>query len=216
MLRQRTRNLTDNAMRIRTLRDSVLKDLQTVETELSELTARNLLLLKVAELFRMLLDRMVSDRVRAIEALVTEGLQAIFHDQQLVFESEIGVKYNKTSVEFFFKQGTGDTAIVGAPLDAFGGGPSSVASLLLRIMALLRLGKAPLLVLDETLAAVSEEYVEATGRFLSQLAQTVGVDVLLVTHKSAFLDQARRSYQGSEKEVDTGFRSLILRESKVT
>lgn len=210
-LKRRVRDLNDRMTRAQTLRDNLRSNLQAVETEVMDLSAKTLLLVKVGELFRVLMDRLVSDRVHAIEKLVTEGLQAIFFDQKMVFEAEIGVKYNKTCVEFSFRQGEGPTAITGSPLEAFGGGPASIASLLLRVMAVLKMKRFPLLVLDETLAAVSDEYVDASGQFLRQLAKVAAVDVLLVTHKASFLDRAHKAYQGTEIEHD-GLRSLALRE----
>lgn len=210
-LKRRVKDLGDRVTRAKALRDSLQSNLKDVEQEVSELSARTLLLLKVGELFRVLMDRLVSDRVHAIEKLVTDGLQTIFFDQRLVFEAEIGVKYNKTSVEFSFRQGEGPLAISGNPLDAFGGGPASIASLLLRVMAVLKMKRFPLLVLDETLAAVSDEYVDASGQFLNQLAKIAHVDVLLVTHKASFLERAHKAYQGSEVER-ADLRSLVLRE----
>ena len=85
-----------------------------------------------------------------------------------------------------------------------------MASLILRILVMRRLKKWPLLLLDETLAAVSDEYVDQTGAFLQQLAEKVKLDILLVTHKAAFLDHAVIGYRGNEVLMDNGERYLKL------
>jgi ABC-type iron transport system FetAB ATPase subunit len=183
------------------------------EAEAAELLVRMDKLTKVGELFRALMDQLVTKQVRVIEGVVTEGLSTIFHDLDLGFEADLGTKYNKVSVDFLFRQGQKDDplAIRGKPLDAFGGGPSAVADLILRMLAVLRLKKKPLLLLDETLASVSDEYVNATGHFLQQLAKSMGLDVLLVTHKHTFLDHADKSYRCSEVTTEDGSRHLELR-----
>lgn len=95
-------------------------------------------------------------------------------------------------------------------MDSFGGGPASIASLILRILTVMRLKLWPLLLLDETLAAVSADYVDQTGLFLERLTQKMGVDVLLVTHKPAFLDHANVTYQCAEVMGEDGARHLKL------
>jgi hypothetical protein len=210
----RVRAVEESSTRIATLRDRLTSELTTKKSEVNQLTVRVEKLTKVSELFRVLLDQLVVKQVRTIEGVVTEGLNTIFFDLDLGFEAEISPKYNKVSVDFLFRQGSADDplAIRGKPLDSFGGGPSAVADLILRMMALLRLKRRPLLLLDETLASVSDDYVDATGSFLQQLAESMKIDVLLVTHKQSFLDHADLAYRCSEVlEEEAGFRYLELR-----
>jgi DNA repair exonuclease SbcCD ATPase subunit len=169
------------------------------EAEVVSLTEKYDALVKVNELFRVLLDRLILDQINKITAIVTEGLQIIGW-RDLSFESEVSYKYNKVSVEFFFVRGDPDKGGVRAPpIGSFGGGPTSVASLLLRVLILLRLKRKPMLFLDETLAAVSAEYVDGTSEFLRRFAEKSGVDLLLVTHNPGFMEQAAVAYQGAEE-----------------
>jgi hypothetical protein len=186
-----------------------------LEAEVATLGVEETLLQKVSELFRVLTDRLVNDQVRALAGIVTEGLVSIFADQDLAFEAEAGQKYGKVSVDFFLRSGDPERGgYRGPPLEAFGGGPSSVVSLVLRILTLLRLGKAPILLLDETLAAVSDEYVDPTGRFLRELAQSAGLDVLLVTHKTAFLEHANLCYQGGAEVSPGGSQAFTVHKTR--
>jgi ABC-type thiamine transport system ATPase subunit len=81
----------------------------------------------------------------------------------------------------------------------------------LRLLALLRLKRWPLLLLDETLAAVSDEYVDQAGLFLRKLAETTGINLLMITHKQSYLDHAKVAYQGVEDTEEDGSWSLGLR-----
>jgi len=197
---ERVQRLQTTAIQLEAVRDQLKGELVSKEEEIVELTLRQEVLTKVSELYRVLMDQMVMDQIRAIETIVSEGLRTIFYDQDLSFKAEVSQKYNKVSVEFFICQGDPDNGgIKGPPLDAFGGGPSSIASLILRILTLLRMKRKRILLLDETLAAVSDDYIEATGQFLQKLAESSDLSLLMVTHKPAFLDHATRSYQGDSK-----------------
>lgn len=195
----RLRALTDRAAQLQAIRDQAKSDLASRTQEVDGLSSRIEVLTKVGTLFQALMDRLVLQHIKSIESVVTEGLQTIFHDQDLSFEAEVGQRYNRLAIDFYIKQDHIQFPIRGRPLESFGGGPSSLASLVLRVLALLRLKRWPVLLLDETLAAVSDEYVDQTGQFLEQLASTLGITILLVTHKQAFVDHATIAYSGSEQ-----------------
>lgn len=200
---ERLARLGERAARVEALRDHQRDRLAAVTAEVAALGLEIEKLAKVEELFRALMDLLVVSQVRTLEAVVTDGLQTIFFDQNLHFESDIEAKYGKVSIDFQLRQGAVDdpVSIRGRPLESFGGGASSVAALILRVLTLLKLKRLPFLVLDETLLAVSDEYIEATGRFLETLSRTLNLHFLLVTHKPAYLDHSNRAYQGREEVI---------------
>jgi hypothetical protein len=209
--RQRVAQLERRAVRVQTVRDQLLKEPEEKAREVERLGESILRLVKTGELLRALLDHLVLDQVKSIEAIVSEGLRSIFYDQLLAFEAEVSTRYNKLAIDFFIRQGADDNQVRGTPLESFGGGPSSLASLVLRLLTLMRLKKYPLLLLDETLLAISDEYVELMSKFLQTLSKTTGIDVLLVTHKAAFADHSTVAYQGSNEVQDDGVWNLKVR-----
>lgn len=219
-LRHRVRSVKTAATRLKAVRDEAEQELARKQAEVVALDEAHDVLVKVGELYRVLLDKLVLSQVQAIEALVTEGLRAVFPDQRLSFTTEMGQRNGRISASFFLCQGDPEMGgIKGPPLGSFGGGPSSFVSLVLRVLTLLRLKRLPILLLDETLAAVSDEYIEATGKFLQRLAETSHIDVLLVTHKPAFLDHAFVAYQGdtaamSRKDATDPRSELVVRRIK--
>lgn len=200
---ERLDRLRERASKAEALRDDLKSRLEQTSAEVKGLTSEIEKLVKVEELFRALMDRLVVDQVRTLETVVTDGLQTIFFDQNLHFESDIEPKYNKVSIEFHLRQGGKEDpmTIRGRPLESFGGGASSVVALILRVLTLLKLKRLPFLVLDETLLAVSDEYIAATGQFLKVLAKSMNLHFLLVTHKTAYCDHADLAYQGREDVV---------------
>jgi len=205
-LRVRLKASQTKAERLMANQERVEHDLQAKRSEVASLASQQDVLTKVLELYRVLMDRLVLGQVQAIESIVSEGLATIFHDQGLSFKLELAHKYNKVSAEPYICQGD----IRGNPLDSFGGGPASIVSLVLRILVLLRLKRHKMLFLDETLAAVSEEYIESTGLFLRKLSESSGLPILLVTHKQSFLEHASSGYQG-EPKLEDGREHFVVR-----
>lgn len=195
---QKVRLLRDRKAHLTTLRDKLRNDLSVKEQEVVLLTKKVEMLTLVSELFRRLMDSLVDKQVKSVEKVATNGLQTIFPDLDLSLESEVGPKYNKISVEFFLRRGKGPTSHRGRPLEAFGGGPSSVISLILRVLTIKKLGLYPLILLDESLNAVSDEYIDLTSQFLKSLAAKMGFDILLVTHKAAFSEHSAITYRCQE------------------
>lgn len=164
-----------------------------LEQEIENLQNEKIVLEKVAALFKHLLNQYVYQYAESFSEIVTEGLQSIYHDQDVRFDIEVEQKYGKVNAVFLTEQ----NGMRGNPLEAFGGGVSAVESLLLRILVLLKAGLARYLILDESLGALSTEYVDNCGSFLRKLCDEMDVNILLVTHNEDFLDQCDTAYMGS-------------------
>lgn len=198
--------------RLSTLRDRIAHDLSDKEKEVQFLVSETEVLSKVMELFKALMDQLIEKQVRIVEKIATEGLQTVFYDKNLSLEADVDPKYNKISVEFFIRKGQKDSPAShrGRPLDSFGGGPSSFISLILRILAVKKLKLWPVLILDESLGAVSDEYIDLTGQFIRALAEKLGFDIILVTHKPPFLDHAHSAYRCSEEVEEDGVSTYVV------
>jgi ABC-type thiamine transport system ATPase subunit len=149
----------------------------------------------VQTLLQQLIDKEVTVGVQAVEKLHTEGLQAVFGDQDLSVKSVVEVQRGKVSVDLITVQKQLGHEVEGLSNDSFGGAVATVQSVLLRIIILLRRGLRPLLLLDETLPAFDHNYVLNMGAFLSTLCQRLKMDILLVTHNPALVEAADHSYR---------------------
>jgi DNA repair exonuclease SbcCD ATPase subunit len=195
---QRVKALNQRASRVQGQRDHVREELELRSKEIDQLSVRIDVLVKVGELFRALMDRLVMSHVRSVESVITEGLHSIFFDQTLTFEAEIVQKYSKIHIDFFMRQERGRYVVRGRPMTNFGGGPATIASLVLRLLVLMKLKRKPILFLDETLSAISDEYIDQTGLFLRKLAVSTGTPILLVTQKREFVEKATVAYIATE------------------
>lgn len=130
--------------------------------------------------------------LKAIEELVTSGLQAVFDDLGLSFHFQVDTTRGQQSLTPVLAS---HGVVEGPMLDSKGGGPSQFVALLLRVLMVHRLGLFPLVVLDESLNMVSDQYIANCATFLKGLASRLGMTILLVTHKPAFAADATRGYE---------------------
>jgi len=80
-------------------------------------------------------------------------------------------------------------------VDSFGGGVLAVVGVLLRVASILALDLKRVLLLDETLAHLSEQYTENASKLMKKLSKDLDFTILLVTHQSAFAQHADKHYQ---------------------
>lgn len=201
--------INQDLARVEALRDSSRNALLNAQRQVASLTAEGEVLDRVADLFRSLLDREVVDNAKLVETLLTEGLQTIFDDLDLTVRSEVDIQRGKVAVDLVTLQKQADGVVTeGGATDAYGGSVSTVQSVLLRIVVLTRRDMRPLMLLDESLAAVAEHYVPRVGQFLSVLAKRMGVDVLAVTHNPALVEAADTAYRIQKKDGKATFRRI--------
>lgn len=190
-------------------RDAARSRVTAASVAVTRLQSEADMLNQVAELFRQMVDKEVTLGVQAVERLLTEGLKAVFDDQDLRVRADIEIQRGKVSVELVTVQTKADgTVIEGLSRDGFGGAVTTVQSILLRIIVLLRRGLQPVLLLDETLPALDGNYVANMGRFLRVLCQRVGIDILLVTFNPDLVSAADKAYQISSHDGAARFKEI--------
>ncbi|RKY82559.1 hypothetical protein DRQ07_01000 [candidate division KSB1 bacterium] len=175
------------------------KALKKQKKELSEVITdikKNIeILTKTSAVLKHLLDSMVKDEIERMSGLITYGLKSIFDDQDLVFSPEITKKNGKIYIDLK----TSNNGIEGN-FESFGGSVAVIESFLLRVLCILKKNLAKLMLLDETFAAVGEEYIANTSNLIKELSKKLGLDVLLVTHQKDFQQNADHIYRVKESK----------------
>lgn len=172
-------------------RDGLLERLARSQAEVARLEAEEELSDLAAGLLRTLIDNEVSAGVKAVEELLTEGLQVVFDDQDLSVRADVDVQRGKVAVEFVTVQRQADgTVTEGLSREAYGGAVTTVQSVLLRLIVTLRRGLRPVVFLDETLPAFDSKYVVNMAAFMRTLCERLGVDLLLVCHHQPAMEEA--------------------------
>lgn len=177
------------------LRDAVVGQIDANTAKIKALENEEQLLELVGGLLRRLIDNEVMSGVAAIEKLQTEGLQEIFHDQELSVKAVVKEERGKVTVSLLTVEKRPDgTEIEGLSDDLFGGAVMTMEEVFMRISVVFRRGLRPLLLLDETLGAVADKYVDRASGFLATLAKRLNLDILLVSHDDAVVGAADQAY----------------------
>lgn len=181
---------------LRGRRDAAASRLSKARAEVSRLEGEE----EVADLsggvLRTLIDDEVTLSVKAVEELLTDGLRAVFEDQDLSVRADVDVQRGKVSVDLITVQRQADgTVTEGLSREAFGGAVTTVQSVLLRTIVIVRRGLRPVMFLDETLPAFDANYVGNMGAFLRSMCAKLGMDILLVSHNPAMVEAADRAYR---------------------
>ena len=119
-----------------------------------------------------------------ISEVVTRCLEAVF-DESYVFKIQFEQKRNATEAKLLlFKDGQEID-----PADSVGGGVLDVASLALRVAALIFAVPHPrrLLILDEPFRFVSKRYRQRVAELLQVLADEFDFQIIMVTHMEEFM-----------------------------
>jgi DNA repair exonuclease SbcCD ATPase subunit len=133
---------------------------------------------------------------RQVEYMVTQALQFVFGGD-IAFKVEVEEKRDRPEAEFLVCSTYGeDLKVETAPQDARGGGVVDVISLALRL-ALLHAFRPPVggpVVLDEPAKHVSEEYSAQVAQFLKSFSQSLGRQIIMVSHNQQLADSADVAY----------------------
>lgn len=179
---------------------SVVTRAQAVKEEIERLTSEVTLFERSGILLNSLGEERQIKAQDTIEELVTRGLQQIF-DDSLSFHIIQKTKANAASVEFVVRTTLDDGGIVDTPvMDARGGGLAATIGFLLRVVILLLKNgqdKDNILILDETFAHVSSEYLPNLAEFLRELVDRTGIQIVMVTHQEELTENADSVYRFS-------------------
>jgi ABC-type glutathione transport system ATPase component len=183
-------------------RDHAAKLAQDVAQQDTEV----LLLNHVGAALDELLRKVSLESLDAVEKLITYGLQTVFENPGFAFRMEVSKKMGLQWMEPRLVLDGVDAPV----LEAFGGGPAQIVAFLLRLLVLRRLKLAPLLVLDEPFAMVSEQYRANVGKLLAELCARLDLTILMVSHEPEYVDHATKAYTIVETSNGATFRDITV------
>lgn len=174
---------------LRGQRDAAELEIESEQTEVDITVKARLLLEQYSEVEQ----QQLKDK---IEALVTRGLQVIFGDSYS-FKIEMRVLRKQAGMEFTIVK----DLVEREPLDSHGGGLVNVIALVLRLTILaLTPGVARVAVLDEPFAQLSQEYIEPMGRFIREVVDATGIQLIIVSHEAEITEVADQAYRLFDKD----------------
>ena len=121
------------------------------------------------------------------EELVTNFIQFVTEDESYQFLVEFGKKGNIPIAEFKLKSPSSGEEFL--PInECSGGGIIDIVSIALRITVMQFLDVEPLLMLDESLKGLSENYQAKAVEFIKMLTTDLDYQVIMITHRQLVKD----------------------------
>lgn len=165
--------------------------------EVAELQERIEALEEAIGVLNLYADERQTELQGRIESLVTQGLQSIF-GPDISFHVVMSQRGKMTTAGFVVRSQVDEATVETPILEARGGGVAAVAGFLLRtVVLLLRKDVRPVMFLDETFAQLSADYEPAMADVLRELVDKTDLQIILVTHSTAYDDSADKSYRVS-------------------
>jgi DNA repair exonuclease SbcCD ATPase subunit len=167
----------------------------------------------VQTVLRMMAEKLSAESEEVTEKIISLGLRDTFFDEELSLEVDHYISHGKPAIKPILHDHKRNAK--GDPLKSFGGGPASLIGVLLRVLSIVRQpGLARVLILDEPLLQVSEQYKKKAAAILRRICDPVekgglGFDMLVVTHNEVFKRGANHSYIA---RVSSDGKSLSLTE----
>jgi DNA repair exonuclease SbcCD ATPase subunit len=180
---------------------------QQVQADIVRLKADQDTAEKVTKLLTTIGEQRQNAAQAQLEGLVTRGLQTIFTDE-LTFHVVQEVRSNRAEVDFIIRSTMGENVVETPVMEARGGGLAAVVGFLVRLVVMLLSAdrQRPIMFLDETFANVSAEYEPRLAEFIREIVNHTPVQIVLVTHSTAFSDVADRLYHFSQVDGETRVR----------
>jgi hypothetical protein len=177
---------------------------KAAQEDVAELEAYEVVLNEAIGVLNSYADQRQTELQEKIETLVTHGLKTIF-GEEMSFHLVPGMRGKLATMDFVVRHRTPEGEEVDTSvMDARGGGVAAVVGFLIRlVLLLLQPTKRHVLFLDETFAQLSADYEPRLSEFIAELVEKTDVQVLLVTHSTAYEDSADTSYRFQLREGAT-------------
>lgn len=167
---------------------------ERIGLQVKELEKEEAILQKTEQVLKHLVDKLVQKDLAKMDKLITYGLNTVFPGKNLRFESHVDEHRGKIRIQL-------RTIYNGEVVDSSSlSSISVIESFLLRILCIIKLKKAPLLLMDETFPAIDSGYIENVSKLIAQLSDKLQLDVLAVTHNPGLSESAKNSFRLASKK----------------
>lgn len=167
---------------------SSIQKLLGVETKKNKKISKDSIDATLANDILTLVGRQTQEKlVFKIEALVTSALEYVY-DDPYQFKVEFDTKRSQTECNLYFER----DGFKANPVKDSEGTLLDISSVALRVavwaLPQLRDRSSPVLILDECLKHVSKEYRDLASKFMKEMCDRLGIQIITVTHEEELIE----------------------------
>ena len=174
------------------MRASKLASKTVLLSELEGLEKKATLLQMTEKVFKHLVDKLAKEDLKRMDRLVSYGLSIVFPEKNLKFVSRLE-EYGKR-MRVALRTVENDQEVSPDSRSSV----QVIESFILRLLCMRKMKRAPLMLFDETFAAVDNANIDNVGKLITQLSEKMGMDILLVTHNPQFAEWGKHKYRISK------------------
>ncbi len=183
-------SIRSNAKLFDNIKASLSADIKSHSIQIEQGTSNHILYSESLPILKLVTDSLVNEGKAALEALVTQALNTVFSEK---YQFKIEVQPDsKRAVPSLIDPRSGAQV----SLDSAGGGIATLCEITIGVYLIIRFNRQRLLILDESLVAVSAQYVPAVSQFLKALTEDpFNFTIILISHQPLFAQQATHNYE---------------------
>ena len=191
------KDLNECVIKYNTLCNSIAENeinLKRVESELSGLNDNLSLLLKSKPYIDDVIQRFSEDMLKILEDLLSYSVSKIFYDRDYSISINVSEKRAQKCAELFLVE---DGTYYPLSNSCVSGGVLTVIGFLFQIFFVANLNTDNIIFLDEQLSCISSQYVDNFFSLVAELAENLGLSLVLVSHDERFVKFATNIYRAS-------------------
>ena len=167
-------------------------DLDKMATKQAELKQHVENLRMATSVLQELVDAVSARNLAKTEDLVNSALATIFPDQEIRFRIISEIKRNTVQYRVAIVQDGHE-----GTTNSYGGGPVSVIALVLKLLFNVLAKRYPFLAFDESLAFLSEKYIDNASAFIKEMSDEFKMPILFVTHQPKLAAASDQTYEAA-------------------
>jgi len=198
----------NKALQLKSKYETLLTQLSSVETQKEDLkTKMKVLYDKVGtyensiEYMKKLIDVLSRKHINHLETLLNSAVQSIFYDKDYKIEFEISEYRNNNNLTIYLIETLEDGSEIKTDIKNNGFGLKSIIGLILQVYFIMYHNQSRILFMDESLSAISTNYIEYVRELIKSLTKEYGFIFILVNHDPRWNDLADRVYEMNNGEI---------------
>lgn len=198
----------NKAIQLKSSYETLLNQLETIKNQKEEIKKAmdNAYILvgdyeNSIEYMKKLIDILSRKHINHLETLLNSAVQSIFYDKDYHIEFEISEYRNNNNLTIYLIETLEDGSEIKTDIKNNGFGLKSIIGLILQVYFIMYHKQSRVLFMDESLSAISTNYIEYVRELIKSLAEEYGFIFVLVNHDPRWNDLADRVYEMNNGEI---------------
>jgi hypothetical protein len=212
MITARLENFKNHVQSLKIEKSLMDKQKQDLQQEVNHSQKEVQILTKVTNALDQIILNQQKIAIDSLTSILTTGLKMMFGaDVQVHITHKLSHNYFHFDIQTQMTNANGE--IIRGNHDAFGGSLTTVESLLLRVITILKFKMRRILLLDEFFGSLDADRIEALRPLLSLLVKEYQFDILCVTHDDELAQLSNICYELQNLRQGVTFKKIVQKSS---